>query len=1507
MTNLLADSTPPTLHAMTAPVVAADGRTLTITFNEAMKTSSVPANSAFTVKATPAGGSEETLALATSGGVSVSGSTAVLKLDPGIAHNDSSVKVSYTKPGTPPVLEDLNGNDLASFPDTAVTNNSLAPRVSIQREHADASPGIAHAEYRVTRSNSDANNALTVNISFSQVEAYLATTTETIIIPANETTSTGKFPSYYTGNTSGDLQATVATGNGYVPAIDSNKSATVRMKVPASGKALTIAPRQNSYSVTEGETFDATTTFTTGSGVAQPRDDVPLTFDIDPDTAVNNADFRQIGDPMVTISSSDWTVSGEIFTASALTRYLTVDDSEYEGTEQFFVVLSQELAIHSFFYPVCSAGIIEDNGRVCLLTATINDNDTLGVTGITVTSMPTDGYYVATNAITFEVAFNGSVTVTGTPRLAFDIGGNTRYATYTSGSDSKVLVFSYTVTEAGTAATSDVDDHDGISWGANALERNGGTIKFTTTTVADRVDAGLDHVAQSALPAQKVDTQKPTLVSASATASTLTLTYSEDLNTTAPAASVFSVSINGGSAENATAASIVGRLVTLTLATGVSPGDTVTLSYTKPSTNKIQDLSGKEADALSGQSVMTDPPIAVVVQFAQASYSVDEGATVNVIVRLDKDPDRTVVILIESAVENDAVAADYDVPESVTFVKGETEKTLTFTATDDPVDDEGERVRLSFGTLPLAVTKGNTEETLVRINDNDDPLTTKRVFVSSTPTDNYYREGNRIAIAVEFTDEVIVDDTSGIPQLEFELAGSSRQASWRAGNMTTALVFWYTVVAEDGEDRDGISWSANAISRNGGTIKHNVLDEGQQEDAILNHDAQTPLSGHKVDTIKPMLVEASVDDSELYLEYHEDLDTTAPAASAFSVTVDGGSPANPTAVSIADDEVTLTLANAVAKGATVTVSYTKPSGNPISDPAGNEADGFSGQNVVPASDVENLSAAPGNRTVTLTWDRLVDSELTRYQYRYMNTNDSDWNPDWTNVPGSSASTTSFRARNLTNGLMYTFEIRPVYTRGGQAEPGREGDVDAAPRGAMVAPRNFEADPGNEAGVLLLSWDDPRDVTITGYEYRHRTLTDGNWNPDWTAIANSGPTTTTHTLEKLTWEVLYTVELRALRGIEMGPEARAQGTPPEDLSRPSSLRDVNVVTRGHARLQDDEVLITYREPERLGNRMDSELSRIEYRYGTSNDVLANLDWRTAPAHLLDHSFFIVRDLEVGELHTFQVRAVNDDNKDGSITTVQATPCCDDDTQPPTPTAPSRPAGASATSGKVYTESVEVGSGTDIRYARSAFVDVTLTWGSSSDQGNAVAGYEYRWSEGSSVRSSAAWLSVGSAGNKDLSIELLRLKPGTRYAFEVRAVTSHGTSAGVATARLTTTSYTGPHYTLSASSSVSEGQAVTITVSRSNRSDGASTVLIQIVDDAELTGYPTSYPTPGVVFGSGDSRATTTFTVNDDNLNTTARTLKVRIAEVVSEGSSTKEKTDNTFSAAWRTVNVTDTTP
>ena len=78
------------------------------------------------------------------------------------------------------------------------------------------------------------------------------------------------------------------------------------------------------------------------------------------------------------------------------------------------------------------------------------------------------------------------------------------------------------------------------------------------------------------------------------------------------------------------------------------------------------------------------------------------------------------------------------------------------------------------------------------------------------------------------------------------------------------------------------------------------------------------------------------------LFYDEALDSrSSPAASAFTVDVEGSS-RTPTTASIETnpDSVALGLALPIKPGETVTVSYAKPSTNPLQDAAGNDSAAF---------------------------------------------------------------------------------------------------------------------------------------------------------------------------------------------------------------------------------------------------------------------------------------------------------------------------------------------------------------------------------------------------------------------------------------------------------------------------------------------------------------------------------------------------------------------------------------
>ena len=127
-----------------------------------------------------------------------------------------------------------------------------------------------------------------------------------------------------------------------------------------------------------------------------------------------------------------------------------------------------------------------------------------------------------------------------------------------------------------------------------------------------------------------------------------------------------------------------------------------------------------------GVTLEDDAPENLTVSFKESSYDAGEGSTALVALTLDLDPERTVTVPLTHAGQNGAGANDYSgVPANVVFNSGDTEKTFTFSATDDAVDDDDESVLIGFGTLPADVTAGTTpSEATVSINDDDDPSVT---------------------------------------------------------------------------------------------------------------------------------------------------------------------------------------------------------------------------------------------------------------------------------------------------------------------------------------------------------------------------------------------------------------------------------------------------------------------------------------------------------------------------------------------------------------------------------------------------------------------------------------------------------------------------------------------------------------------------------------------------------------------------------------------------------------
>ena len=583
-------------------------------------------------------------------------------------------------------------------------------------------------------------DALEVALEMSQTGNHMSSTLFLPEIDAGNESAEEQIIGFVTNinaiNTNGMMTFTVIGGDDHLPALAPNNSATIEIKLPAMGPTIRVEFQEDAYTIDEGiGNLVLEVVSIIAPGVAAPRHGGDTSLQVavltevisgpgtEEDSATINVDYKHISVNTTPINVNDWTcIQDEGCTHTANVNVPILEDDKHERDEKFRYYLDSTPGVPSSYHLDSTRHII-----------TILDNDPLVVTDVTVSSTPTGGYYDADDSIEFTVPFNGSVTVTGTPQLTFDLGGQTRQANYTSGSDTEELLFTYTVT------ASDADDHDGISWGANALGLNGGTIKFTSTEVSAQVAADLAHAARGPLSDHKVDTNKPTLVSAELDNTILTLTFSEALNETAPANTVFTVKVGGGTGSNPTAVSISGSVVTLTLANAVASGQTVTVSYTKPATNPLKDLSGKEADGFVDNAVSVDPP----PEFPNATetFTVVENTTSGTVGMVTAtDPENQTVVYSVEGTGADDFNHDFSLDSSTGAITVKSDATIDFEtkssytvsikATDTAGSNSAVEVTINVtnaddvGSVELSAgTPALSEPVTASVSDQDIPVT----------------------------------------------------------------------------------------------------------------------------------------------------------------------------------------------------------------------------------------------------------------------------------------------------------------------------------------------------------------------------------------------------------------------------------------------------------------------------------------------------------------------------------------------------------------------------------------------------------------------------------------------------------------------------------------------------------------------------------------------------------------------------------------------------------------
>ena len=464
---------------------------------------------------------------------------------------------------------------------------------------------------------------------------------------------------------------------------------------------------------------------------------------------------------------------------------------------------------------------------------------------------------------------------------------------------------------------------------------------------------------------------------------TITLTYDEILDSQAgPGSASFVVTVES-ERRNVSSVSVSDRQVRLRLASPVTVGQTVVVSYFDPTTgddaNAIQDRSGNDADTLENEPIPNDSQAQDnrAPRFDRAAMSTD-GLSITLVYDEALD-DAAGPAASDFAVEVDGESAGL-ASGSVVTVSGRNVVLRLASAVRELQD-----VTVSY-TDP---TSGDDANAIQDAGGNDAAdLDDHKVTNASTVLDRQPPLFQSVAMSTDGAtitltyDEILdVGNEPATANFQIMVQGERRDVTTAtvsgktvALKLPTAITTGQTVTVTYNDPTIGID-DLFAIQDRSGNDAASLIDEGVENISEVT------------DSTAPEFVRAvmSSDGRSITLTYDEVLDDgNGPGTTDFSVTVDGVS-AEPSQVNLSGRTVVLGLGTGVLSLQDVTVSYTDPTGdddaNAIQDAAGNDAVSLVDQEVANASTVldevaplfESATTSSDGAKIILTYDEILDS------------------------------------------------------------------------------------------------------------------------------------------------------------------------------------------------------------------------------------------------------------------------------------------------------------------------------------------------------------------------------------------------------------------------------------------------------------------------------------------------------------------------------------------------------
>lgn len=622
---------------------------------------------------------------------------------------------------------------------------------------------------------------------------------------------------------------------------------------------------------------------------------------------------------------------------------------------------------------------------------------------------PSDGTYTTGDTLEISLVFSESVNVVGTPRIGIEIGSTTYYATYQSGTGSKTLLFSYTLTSANT-------DTDGIDVD-NIIDLNGGTIRDTSPSNAILevdayhtpnilVDPGTPSVSSITLPSVPGDGYFT-----SAETINVTLTFSEIVNVTGtpqvgltfdtPGTTVYADYFGGGGTtdlvfqytvvdtvdEDHTGFNFVspinlngGSII------GATSGMGINTNYS--SIALATDTSLMKVDAIDGSITALTPPADGTYP---ANSNLDFVITFSEIVDVTGGTPR-----LQLDIGGATRYAEY------VSGTGTTDLTFREVVVTNDVDADGiglVSTSIDLNGASILDQGGNAPD----LDFSAYSPTLTSVLVDATVpsitnvsiTGNTYIIGETIDVNITFDENVFV--ASGTPTIgaAFQTQAGTPSFNYSSGNGSSVLIFQYTVVSGD-NDTDGIDLSS-AITLSGATIR-----DGANNDADLNL-TSTNFPTVFIDGIGPTIAITSPT-TGTYINIASDSaayaisGTCDDAAATLDVQIDGASAAGQTGMACNGTNFSGTFnSTGIAEGAfTLTVVATELSGNSttstgISITKDTVAPNITGVTIPPTTYVEsdtitttvlwneNVTIATSTPQISATFNSMAGSPVFVYQ------------------------------------------------------------------------------------------------------------------------------------------------------------------------------------------------------------------------------------------------------------------------------------------------------------------------------------------------------------------------------------------------------------------------------------------------------------------------------------------------------------------------------------------------